>query len=219
MKLSGVILDLDGVLIDTESISKRAWVQAAEEFGFFFSDSLYSKIAGRSVLSAQREIEEATEGLIDLESYMERSTFLYNEEMNCNGVQMMIGVQELLDFLDQANLSVAIATSTSRFQADTKLNRSGLQGKINKIVTGDQIENGKPAPDLFLLAAQEISTPPGQCVVIEDSEAGIIGAKSAGMIPIMVPSTIAPSTTAKELSYAVVPSLYEALEIIREFAA
>lgn len=219
MKLSGVILDLDGVLIDTESISKRAWVQAAEEFGFFFSDSLYSKIAGRSVLSAQREIEEATEGLIDLESYMERSTFLYNEEMNCNGVQMMIGVPELLEYLDQASLSVAIATSTSRIQADRKLNRSGLQVKIKKIVTGDQIENGKPAPDLFLLAAQEISTPPGQCVVIEDAEAGIIGAKSAGMIPIMVPSTIDPSTTAKELSYAVVPSLYEALEIIREFAA
>ena len=219
MKLSGVILDLDGVLIDTESISKRAWVQAAEEFGFNFSDSLYSKIAGRSVLSARREIEEATEGLIDLESYMERSTFLYNEEMNCNGVQMMIGVPELLEYLDQANLSVAIATSTSRFQADRKLNRSGLQGKIKKIVTGDQIENGKPAPDLFLLAAQEIATPPGQCVVIEDAEAGIIGAKSAGMIPIMVPSTIDLSTTAKELSYAVVPSLYEALEIIRELAA
>ena len=150
---------------------------------------------------------------------MERSTFLYNEEMNCNGVQMMIGVPELLDFLEQANLSVAIATSTSRFQADRKLNKSGLQGKINKIVTGDQIENGKPAPDLFLLAAQEISTPPGQCIVIEDAEAGIIGAKSAGMTPIMVPSTIAPSTTAKELSYAVVPSLYEALEIVRELAA
>ena len=67
-----------------------------------------------------------------------------------------------------------------------------MQGKIKKIVTGDQIENGKPAPDLFLLAAQEIATPPGQCVVIEDAEAGIIGAKSAGMIPIMVPSTIDP---------------------------
>ena len=171
------------------------------------------------MLSARQEIEEATEGLIDLESYMECSTFLYNEEMNCNGVQMMIGVPELLEYLDQANLSTAIATSTSRFQADRKLNRSGLQGKIKKIVTGDQIENGKPAPDLFLLAAQEISTPPGQCVVIEDAEAGIIGAKSAGMIPIMVPSTIAPSTTVKELSYAVVPSLYEALEIIRELAA
>ena len=216
MKLSGVILDLDGVLIDTESISKRAWERAAEEFGFTFSRSLYSKIAGRSVLSARREIEAATEGRIDLESYMERSTFLYNEEMNCNGVQIMTGVPELLDFLDQADLSVAIATSTSRFQADRKLNRSGLQGKINKIVTGDQIENGKPAPDLFILAAQEISTPTDQCVVIEDTEAGIIGAKSAGMIPIMVPSTVAPSTTAKELSHAVVPSLYEALELIRD---
>ena len=216
MKLSGVILDLDGVLIDTESISKRAWERAAEEIGFAFPESLYSKIAGRSVLSARREIEEATEGLIDLESYMARSTFLYNEEMNCNGVQMMIGVPELLDFLDQADLSVAIATSTSQFQADKKINRSGLQGKIKKIVTGDQIDNGKPAPDLFLLAAQEISTPPGQCVVIEDAEAGIIGAKAAGMTPIMVPSTIAPSTTAEELSYAIVPSLNEALEIIRD---
>ena len=216
MKLSGVILDLDGVLIDTESISKRAWVQAAEEFGFIFSDLLYSKIAGRSVLSARREIEEETEGFIDLESYIERSTFLYNEEMNCNGVQMMIGVLELLEFLDQAKLSAAIATSTSRFQADRKLDRSGLQGKIKVIVTGDQIENGKPAPDLFLLAAQKISTPPSQCVVIEDAEAGIIGAKSAGMIPIMVSSTIGPSTIAKNLSYAIVPSLHEVLEIIRD---
>ncbi len=215
MKISGVILDLDGVLIDTESISRMAWLRAAYEFGFEIPETLYQKIVGYSVLDARKEISTLTNGRIDMDTYMERSSAIYYGEMRSNGVQVMPGVPELLEFLRQRELKLAIATSTIQEQADWKLNKSGLLGVIDDVITGDRAVNGKPAPDIFLIAAEQIGVEPCECVVIEDAHAGIIGAKAAGMVPIMVPSTAASTATSEELAYAVVPNLYDVIEVLR----
>lgn len=216
MKISGVILDLDGVLIDTESISRMAWLRAANEFGFEIPESLYEKIVGYSVSDARKEISTLTDGRIDMGRYMERSAAIYNSEMQSNGIRVMPGVPELLEFLRQYELKCAIATSTIHEHAEWKLNKSGLLGEINDVITGDRVANGKPAPDIFLIAAEQIGVEPDECVVIEDAHAGVIGAKAAGMVPIMVPSTAAPTTASEELTYAVVPNLFDAIEILRK---
>lgn len=215
MKISGVILDLDGVLIDTESISKMAWMRAASEFGFEIPETLYEKIIGFSVLDARKEISNLTNGHIDMDRYMERSAAIYYGEMQSNGVRVMPGVPELLEFLRQQGLKTAIATSTIQEQATWKLEKSGLLGLINDVITGDLAANGKPAPDIFLIAARRISVEPGECVVVEDAHAGIIGAKTAGMVPIMVPSTAASTAASEEHAYAVVPNLFNVIEILR----
>ncbi len=215
MKISGVILDLDGVLIDTESISKFAWTRAASEFGFEIPETLYERIIGYSVSDARKEISRLTNGHIDMDRYMERSAAIYYGEMQSNGIRVMPGVPELLEFLRQHELKTAIATSTIQEQAKWKLNESGLLGVIDDVITGDLATNGKPAPDIFLIAAGRIGLEPGECAVVEDAHAGIIGAKTAGMVPIMVPSTAASSAASEELAYAIVPNLYDVIEILR----
>lgn len=216
MIVTGVILDLDGVLIDTESISRKAWLQAAAEFEFDFPESFYSKIVGHSVQSARKEIEAMTDGRIDMDRYMARSADIYNGEMHNKGVDLLPGVPELLDFLSQNELKTAIATSTTWDQADWKLKKCGLYGVIADVITGDRTENGKPAPDIFLIAAKQIDTSPRTCVVIEDANAGIVGASAAGMIPIMVPNSAGANAESEKLAHSVVSTLYEAVEVLRE---
>ena len=216
MRISAVIIDLDGVLIDTESISRMAWMRAAREFGFEITDSFYEKIVGYSVLDARKEISVLTNGRIDMECYMDRSAAIYYGEMHSNGVRVMPGVTELLDYLRQHGLKSAIATSTIKEQAEWKLKKSGLLGAIDDVITGDRAANGKPAPDIFLIAAEQIGINPGECVVIEDAHAGIVGAKAAGMLPIMVPSIAGSTKASEELAYAVVPNLYGVIELLQD---
>ena len=217
MNLTGVILDLDGVLIDTESISKRAWTQAATEFDFEISDTMYSSIVGHSVKSARIKIEAFTDGTVDMDAYMERAAAIYLGELYANGVRTQPGVHELFEFLDRNQLKTAIATSTIKQHAEWKLESAGLHGIVEDVITGDQTERGKPAPDLFLLAADAIAIDPVECVVVEDAEAGIIGASAAGMTPIMVPSTASPTVTTEQLAHSIVPTLYDVVRVLRQW--
>ncbi|MDE0308283.1 MAG: HAD family phosphatase [Acidiferrobacterales bacterium] len=216
MSISGVILDLDGVLIDTESISKMAWMRAANEMGFDIPETLYQKLIGISVLDARKEIASLVNGKIDMDRYMERSAAIYFNEMESNGVRLMPGVPELFEFLRQSELKSAIATSSLEEHAEWKLSKAGLTGMIDDVITGDRTTKGKPAPDLFLIAAAQIAVKPDACAVVEDAHAGILGAKAAGMVPIMVPGTGTSTAASEKIAHAVVSDLYEAIGKLQE---
>ncbi len=215
MKLSALILDLDGTLIDTETLSKNAWEHAAGELGFEFSLELYASIAGRSISNARYQIKNAIEHTIDFELFMRIAHDFYINDMETNGIRVIEGAHALIDYAKQTGLAATIATSTDRKYADRKMHLSGLDRYIQAAVTGDEVKNGKPAPDLFLRAAEIIDSPADQCIVIEDSEAGINAAYAAGMTPVMVPSTIEPSDYVRQISYAVMPTLQDALKVIK----
>jgi len=215
MRISALILDLDGTLIDTETVSKNAWEQAARELGFEFPQALYASIAGRSIASARRKIKSFIANSADFDRFMHIAHDIYINDMNTNGVRVNEGVHEIVDYAGQTALAAMIATSTARQYADMKMKLSGLEGHLHVAVAGDEVENGKPAPDLFLRAAAIASVRPEQCIVIEDAEAGVEAAHAAGMIPIMVPSTIDPSDNVRQICHAVVPDLNEALKVIR----
>ena len=110
------------------------------------------------------------------------------------------GLDELLALLDSRGLPKAVATSTERRQAAAQLGGLGLLERFNVIATGDEVRNGKPAPDLFLLAAHRLGMKPSQCLVLEDSEAGVIAAHRAGMHVWVVPDLKPPSRAVGELT-------------------
>ncbi len=102
---------------------------------------------------------------------------------------------------------MAIATSSSRPQTEFSLRVSGLSFPFDHIVTGDQIMNGKPAPDIFLEASRRLDVSPDRCLALEDSENGVRAARSAGMVTIMVPDLKQPSDEVRDLAFDVVESL------------
>ncbi|MBV8470365.1 MAG: HAD family hydrolase, partial [Burkholderiaceae bacterium] len=125
------------------------------------------------------------------------------------GLVVKPGLRELLDWLDAHAIPRAVATSTRRSRALAKLERAGLWPRIQALVGGDEIARGKPAPDIFLRAAELLGVSTPSCIVLEDSEPGITAALAAGMTPIMVPDLHAPSPSLLARNVLVLSSLHE----------
>ena len=126
-----------------------------------------------------------------------------------DGVAQKPGLRELLDWLEGENVARAVATSTRRDRAEAQLTQQGLLERFALLVGGNEVERGKPAPDIFLLAASRLAVAAADCVVLEDSEPGVRAALAAGMMPIMVPDLHRPSPDLLAREPLVLPSLHD----------
>jgi HAD superfamily hydrolase (TIGR01509 family) len=116
----------------------------------------------------------------------------------------------LLAFLRRRNIPTAVATSSEAEFTARSLSLAGLSNSFQVIVTGDQIDRGKPAPDVYLAAAAKLGVQPRRCIALEDSEAGAVAASTAGMVTLLVPDWVAPSPVARQAATEVFSSLVEA---------
>lgn len=216
--IDAVILDMDGLMVDTEPLYKIAWQQGIADLGFELSDVGYATIVGRPL----PEIEEILMARFGPAFPMDvlRRTWpeLWRKEVARAGIQVKDGLPALLDFIAERRLGLGIATSTKADWAAFTLERSGLAGRFEVVVTGDQIARGKPAPDIYLEAARRLNVAPSRCVAIEDSEAGIRSIAAAGMVGILVPHW-APSDVATAAAFRVVNSLHDARDVIASLLA
>jgi HAD superfamily hydrolase (TIGR01509 family) len=121
------------------------------------------------------------------------------------------GVHELLGWLEANAIKRAVATSTRRERAVSKLERTALLPRFHQIVGGDEVARGKPAPDIYVEAARRLSANAASCLVLEDSEPGVRAAFAAGMLPIMVPDLHPPSADLAALDLIVLPTLHDVL--------
>ena len=122
----------------------------------------------------------------------------------------------LLDFLESREIPKVVATSTPRKTAIARLEQCGILHRFATVSCGDEVLHGKPAPDLFLQSASTIRIEPKQCVVLEDSEAGVIGAHAAGMSVCMVPDMKRPSDEVRRLARGVYESLHQVRELLQQ---
>ena len=132
-----------------------------------------------------------------------------------HGVPVKAGVRELLAFLRESGISVALATSTARPLAEKYLRQTEIIGYFDQIVTGDMVKNGKPAPDIYLMACEMLGTAPAEAIAVEDSYNGIRSAHAAGMIPVMVPDLLVPTAEMQALSGAILPSLTDVIDWLK----
>ena len=136
--------------------------------------------------------------------------------MEEHGIDTKPGLLSLLDQLEAAAVPRAVATSSSAKQAAETLEASGLADRFAHIVTSDQVACGKPAPDLYLEAARRLGLSPTACIALEDSEAGVQSASTAGMTVVMVPDLKKPSLQAESQAYRILPSLHQAAPLIAD---
>jgi HAD superfamily hydrolase (TIGR01509 family) len=214
MPIDTVIFDMDGLMIDTEPLATRAWKQTFRELGCCLSDGLNLKMIGRNVPDSNAIVLEVMGEDFPIARCRQRANALYTALLDTEGIPLKTGLLELLAFLKNRSITMAVATSTPRSLALHKLTSTNLSTWFSAIVAGDDVTAGKPSPDLFLAAACLVGAVPDRCVVLEDSPAGIRAARAAGMVPLMVPDLIQPDEELQSLAYAVVPSLHEALGVI-----
>ena len=147
------------------------------------------------------------------EAYAIRTAYVraYLEE---HGVPVKPGLFELLDVLDTRGIKKCVATSTARSRADQLLSTAGLRGRFGTLIGGDSVSRGKPHPDIFLTAAETAGVKPENCLVLEDSAAGMEAAAAAGMRCIAVPDMSPPDAAASACVNAVCADLREAADVI-----
>jgi len=215
LSLSAAILDLDGLVLDTERVARRAWQGAAAEFGYAIDDQLYEEIIGRTTDGTGYVLRRALGDAFPYHAALRRQETLMNQLIDQEGLEPKSGVTQLLRTIEDLELDVALATSAHRASALRKLAAADMQGVFQTMVCGDEVDEGKPAPDIFLAAARELDVRPARCVVLEDSDPGVLGAHAAGMRVILVPDLKTPSPGARAAAWHVCPSLARASAILR----
>ena len=206
---AAVIFDMDGLMLDTESLSHRAWeaIAATHEAGFDLA--LCRAMIGRNHPDCLALLERHYGSLEQAEALMQAWFASYDAIVEREGIALKPGLDELLALLEAQSIPRAVATSTRHERAKAKLARANLLHRYDALVGGDEIACGKPAPDIFLLAATRLGVAPQRCIVLEDSEPGVIAALAAGMTPIMVPDLHPPSDELLRRQPLVMRSLHD----------
>jgi HAD superfamily hydrolase (TIGR01509 family) len=211
--VAAVILDMDGLLLDTERVYRRAFIAAAARLGFVMPEDLYQGMVGLADNECFALIKDHFGPKLRISQYRHELADCL-QQFFCTGIPLKPGALELMDDLAQRGLPRALATSTNRATAERHLRCAGLLDRFDAIVTWEDVERGKPHPDLFLKAAREIGVAPQRCVVLEDSPLGIRGAHAAGAMPVMVPDLLAATEELRSMCVAVVKDLYEARALL-----
>ncbi len=217
MQSFAVIFDMDGLMLDTERMSHSAWMRALSERNLEIEPSAYLDLIGRTSKDTQRIVSELFGPSVPYPALRSRIQHYYDLDIEENGIPTKPGLFELFDFLEHQGIPRAIATSATSEFAERKLRVAGIDGCFSTIVTSDMVSRGKPAPDLFFEAARRIEIPADRCVVLEDSEPGILAANAAGMVPVMVPDMKHPSAEIRAICYRVLPSLHDAIPMLEGF--
>ncbi len=215
-RLSAVIFDMDGLMFDTESLSRAAWREILADRGYTLPEEIYLQLPGRSAEDTQAILRQALGADLPAEHLMQLKRPHVRQHIDRHGLTVKAGLVELLDWLEAHSIARAVASSASEQEVTFKLSRSGLGERFGAVVTRDQAKAGKPAPDIFLAAARQLGLPATECAVLEDSDAGIRAAHTAGMLPLMVPDRQPPSAESLALACQVFPSLHEAKAFLEQ---
>ena len=210
----GAIFDMDGTLFDTEKLYRLAWIETADDFGLKRKPEMAAEMSGRGVEKILATIPQFFPE-VDANEYFLRVVKRVRKEIE-EKLEIKAGVVEILNYLYENKIPMAIASSSATEDIEKNIRRAGIDKFFDAIIGGDQIENGKPAPDIFQLAAKKINLPPEDCYVFEDSANGIRGAAAAKCVPIMVIDQTPPLPDIRELCAAVFNNMNEALDAIKK---
>lgn len=212
-----IIFDMDGLMLNSEVIFHQAWQQTLINLGYKALDrSTYLQLVGCSNNRAEQLLVELLGDNFPVERFHAGWTARW-ETLAAQGIPMKPGLEALLDWLESINLPKAVGTSSSDREAEISLHSTGLWPRFKAVVTVDKAGGeGKPAPDIFLTAAEVLDIAPSHCLVLEDSNAGVQAAVAAGMQAIMVPDLQTPTDYSQQHAFRIVSSLHAVLEHLQQ---
>jgi HAD superfamily hydrolase (TIGR01509 family) len=203
-----VIFDMDGLMIDSERVSVACWTQAAHELALPLADDFWLRFVGLGDRDCERLLLQHIDAR-QVAALFARCHDLY-EARTQEGLPLRPGILDLLQLLHDHGIARAVATSTRQPRASRKLAAAGLLPFFEVVVTSSDVAHPKPAPDIYLLAAQKLGKDPARCLALEDSPAGIRAAVGAGMTAIQVPDLVHPDDDLRALGHRIVDSLADA---------
>ena len=185
-----IIFDMDGLLLDTEKLSYQSFISTAGAYDQTFQFDDYRQLIGRNAKTGIEILRRMLPAGIDAAEFKDDWLDAYRQLLD-HHIEVKPGAHHLLACLAKMQVPRAVATSSSGTKARAILDRVGLWQFIPHLTGGDEVEAGKPAPDVYLDAAKKLGVDAPRCIAFEDSETGITAALAAGMRVIQIPDLIA----------------------------
>lgn len=190
-----VVFDMDGVITDTEKLYRRFQLEEGRARGVPDEVMLRAceRIAGGNKYTNKEPFEQIVGRGIDYWEYRDKMIARLDSYIAEHGVELKYGVKETLAYLRDKQIKIGLATSTVRERAIGYLTDHDIYKYFDKLVFGDMVEHGKPAPDIYLKAVAELGVLPEEAIAVEDSINGIKAAATAGLYAVMVIDLIKPN--------------------------
>ncbi|MCC6708386.1 MAG: HAD family phosphatase [Gammaproteobacteria bacterium] len=211
---AGVVFDMDGILINSEPLFRRAAQEAARDLGHHLSDETYAMWMGLPPRAVEAAVVESMGPSFPMRAFRDEFRRIWIDHTEQHGMPPQPGMLDLLKSLRERGIPFSVATSTQRDQALRSLELAGMGAFIDVLVAGNEVSEGKPAPEIFLRAAAGIGIAPERCVAMEDSSVGVHAASAARMLTIMVPDLHQPNAATAALARYVIPGTENAARVV-----
>ena len=212
--IKAIIFDMDGLMFDTETLNAAAWEAACKVRGFEMTEALARSYIGANAETTKKLMQNHFGAGFDYDAIREDRITRVFKHIEENGMPLKPGLRDLLAYLDKNGLKTAIGSSSGERFISFYLEHAALDHEFDVIVGGDQVENGKPEPDIFLAALDKLGVRADECLVLEDSYNGITAAHRAGIRSVMIPDLLPPTPEVEKLFFRKVDALTGVIALI-----
>lgn len=216
-QIKGLLFDMDGLILDTEKLYTRFWMEAANALGYPMTREQALGMRSLSREFGAAKLQSYFDKPVNYEEVKQKRIELMDAFIEEEGVEAKAGVQELMAYLKENGIKAAIATSSPLERTEKYLQSVGLKDAFDKLISGYMVKKGKPEPDIYQLAAAELGLAPQECLALEDSPSGILSASRAGCFPVMIPDQDQPAAETEELLFAKADRLDQVISLLRWF--
>ncbi len=214
--IKGAIFDMDGLMFDTERLVYENWQGMMDELGLDYSLDFFKQTIGKR----KKEVEQIYLGAYGADfpywELADKGKARYVRRIEREGIPVKKGLYDILAYFKARGVKIALATSTSRQTAQLNLRLAKVSDYFDALVCGEEVQNGKPHPEVFLTAAAKLGLEPQSCAAFEDSINGIKSAFAAGMLTVMVPDYLQPTDEIRPMISCLCRDLNEAQERLQK---
>lgn len=214
MKVKGVVFDMDDLMFDTELLTFKIWNEILTEKGFDYSFEIYKQTIGIRTVEVKKIYSDLYGNFFEYDKIYREAIDRFWKYTEKKGVPIKKGLFDLLDFLKNSKIKIALATSTTTKSAEEILRRAKVLEYFDILVCGDMVTKGKPHPEIFLKAANKLGLKTDECIGLEDSINGIKSLYNANMKAVMIPDLIEPTDEINPMIYKVCKNLEEVVGLI-----
>ncbi len=213
--IKAIIFDMDGLMIDSERVTFEGYQHVLKDLDLTITEDFYKTLLGKTLKNVYELFYKEYGEDLDIESIIKKVHEYMAKRFENEGVPLKKGLIELLDYLKNNNYKTIVATSSNRDRVNVILRLADIEKYYDDSICGDEVSKGKPNPEVFLRACQKLNVDPSEAIVLEDSEAGILAAKNAGIKVICIPDMKYPEPQYEEMTYKVLEDLSQVIEILK----